>query len=156
MRNSYEGPPSALQRGRYLACDDTGGCHGRCRCHPPRPCQPDRQCWTRPRAGQLRGRVPGSNIHTLGESVWWSVVTVTTAGYGDYTPVTVDGRITAACIMGIGLLTWPGSAARVPAGQDRPDDPQDREDKPDQAQHPMALAEAENGEDQQQDKIDDA
>ena len=48
---------------------------------------------------------PGSNIHTLGESVWWSFVTVTTVGYGDYTPVTVDGRITACFIMAIGLLT---------------------------------------------------
>jgi len=47
----------------------------------------------------------GSNIHTLGESLWWSVVTVTTVGYGDYTPVTVDGRITACFIMAIGLLT---------------------------------------------------
>jgi hypothetical protein len=40
---------------------------------------------------------PHSSIHTLGESVWWSVVTVTTAGYGDYTPVTAPG-------LGPGLL----------------------------------------------------
>jgi voltage-gated potassium channel len=46
----------------------------------------------------------GSNIHTLGQSVWWSVVTVTTVGYGDYYPVTVGGRIAAGFIMGIGLL----------------------------------------------------
>jgi voltage-gated potassium channel len=55
----------------------------------------------------------GSNIHTLGESVWWSVVTVTTVGYGDYTPVTVDGRITAGCIMGVGLLTLAVVTAQV-------------------------------------------
>src|SRR5690348_9012039 len=46
---------------------------------------------------------PGSNIHTLGQSVWWALVTVTTVGYGDYTPVTVPGRITACIIMGTGL-----------------------------------------------------
>jgi voltage-gated potassium channel len=56
---------------------------------------------------------PGSNIHTLGESVWWSLVTVTTVGYGDYTPVTVPGRITACCIMGIGLVTLAVLTAQV-------------------------------------------
>jgi voltage-gated potassium channel len=56
---------------------------------------------------------PNSNIHTLGESVWWSAVTVTTVGYGDYTPVTPEGRITACCIMVIGLLTLAVVTAQV-------------------------------------------
>jgi voltage-gated potassium channel len=56
---------------------------------------------------------PDSNIHTLGESVWWSLVTVTTVGYGDYTPVTVDGRITACFIMAIGPLTLAVVTAQV-------------------------------------------
>jgi voltage-gated potassium channel len=56
---------------------------------------------------------PGSNIHTLGESVWWALVTVTTVGYGDYTPVTVPGRITACLIMGIGLVTLAVITAQV-------------------------------------------
>ena len=56
---------------------------------------------------------PGSNIHTLGQSLWWSAVTVTTVGYGDYTPVTVDGRVTACGIMGIGLLTLAVVTAQV-------------------------------------------
>ena len=47
----------------------------------------------------------GSDIHTLGESVWWAVVTVATVGYGDYVPVTAPGRVTACFIMAIGLLT---------------------------------------------------
>jgi voltage-gated potassium channel len=55
----------------------------------------------------------GSNIHTLGESVWWSVTTVTTVGYGDYYPVTVGGQIAAACIMGIGILTLAVVTAQV-------------------------------------------
>ncbi len=56
---------------------------------------------------------PKSTIHTLGESLWWSVVTVTTVGYGDYTPVTVPGRVTACFIMGIGLLTLAVVTAQV-------------------------------------------
>ena len=56
---------------------------------------------------------PKSNIHTLGESLWWSLVTVTTVGYGDYTPVTVSGRVTACFVMGIGLLTLAVVTAQV-------------------------------------------
>ena len=56
---------------------------------------------------------PGSSIHTLGQSVWWALVTVTTVGYGDYTPVTVPGRITACIIMGTGLVTLAVITAQV-------------------------------------------
>jgi voltage-gated potassium channel len=56
---------------------------------------------------------PGSNIHTLGEAVWWSFVTVTTVGYGDFYPVTTWGRITACFIMGTGLLTLAVITAQV-------------------------------------------
>lgn len=55
----------------------------------------------------------GSNIHTLGESVWWAVTTVTTVGYGDYTPVTTGGRIAASLIMAIGILTLAVVTAQV-------------------------------------------
>jgi voltage-gated potassium channel len=56
---------------------------------------------------------PESNIRTLGESVWWALVTVTTVGYGDYTPVTVPGRITACVVMGTGLVTLAVITAQV-------------------------------------------
>lgn len=56
---------------------------------------------------------PGSSIHTFGESLWWSIVTVTTVGYGDFVPVTVQGRITAVFIMGIGILTLAVVTAQV-------------------------------------------
>jgi voltage-gated potassium channel len=56
---------------------------------------------------------PNSNIHTLGESLWWSAVTVTTVGYGDFFPVTTPGRVTACFIMGTGLLTLAVLTAQV-------------------------------------------
>ena len=59
---------------------------------------------------------PGSNIHTLGDAVWWSFVTVTTVGYGDFFPVTTGGRITACFVMGTGLLTLAVVTAQVASG----------------------------------------
>jgi voltage-gated potassium channel len=56
---------------------------------------------------------PGSNIHSLGDAVWWGFVTVTTVGYGDYVPVTAQGRITAVGIMGVGLITLAVVTAQV-------------------------------------------
>jgi voltage-gated potassium channel len=56
---------------------------------------------------------PGSNIHTLGDAIWWSFVTVTTVGYGDFYPVTPQGRVTACFVMGIGLLTLAVITAQV-------------------------------------------
>ena len=49
---------------------------------------------------------PGANITNLGNAFWWAVVTITTVGYGDYTPVTTIGRIIAVVVMfsGIGIV----------------------------------------------------
>ena len=61
----------------------------------------------------LERHAPGANIRTLGDALWWSFVTVTTVGYGDFYPVTTGGRITACVIMGTGLLTLAVVTAQV-------------------------------------------
>ena len=49
---------------------------------------------------------PHANITTYPNAVWWAFVTITTVGYGDYTPVTTAGRFWAVILMffGIGII----------------------------------------------------
>lgn len=53
------------------------------------------------------GANPG--ITSIPEAIYWSIVTVTTVGYGDIAPVTTAGRILASCIMmtGFAVLAVP-------------------------------------------------
>ncbi|WP_345764512.1 potassium channel family protein [Diaminobutyricibacter sp. McL0608] len=49
---------------------------------------------------------PGATITTFGDALWWAFVTITTVGYGDFTPVTETGRFIAVGLMvgGIAML----------------------------------------------------
>ncbi|WP_296631221.1 potassium channel family protein [Rhodoluna sp.] len=46
---------------------------------------------------------PGAKITQFGDAVWWAFVTVTTIGYGDYYPITFEGRAIAVLLMLSGL-----------------------------------------------------
>lgn len=64
----------------------------------------------------LEKESPDRNIKTPSDALWWSVVTITTVGYGDRFPVTDGGRIVAAVLMiaGVGLFgTFTGFVASM-------------------------------------------
>ena len=47
--------------------------------------------------------IEGTKITNLGDAFWWAIVTVTTVGYGDVYPITVEGRVIAAFLMIVGI-----------------------------------------------------
>lgn len=44
-----------------------------------------------------------SNIKTPSDAIWWAFTTITTVGYGDRFPVTMEGRIVAVVLMVAGI-----------------------------------------------------
>jgi voltage-gated potassium channel len=55
---------------------------------------------------QFESQSADANIKSGGDALWYSIVTITTVGYGDRYPVTAAGRITAVFIMfmGVGII----------------------------------------------------
>jgi voltage-gated potassium channel len=55
---------------------------------------------------EFESKSPSANITTGGDALWWSVVTITTVGYGDFYPVTAAGRLTGLFVMfaGVGVI----------------------------------------------------
>ena len=63
-----------------------------------------------------------SNIRTAEDAVWWAMTTMTTVGYGDRVPVTIEGRVIAAMLMvgGVGLFgTFSGLLAAFFVGPNK-------------------------------------
>jgi voltage-gated potassium channel len=55
---------------------------------------------------QFESKDPAASIQTGADALWYSVVTITTVGYGDFYPVTSGGRIAGMFIMfaGVGII----------------------------------------------------
>lgn len=55
----------------------------------------------------LAERGQNDAVQGIGDALWWSIVTVTTVGYGDVYPKTVEGRFVGAVLMlaGIGVIS---------------------------------------------------
>jgi voltage-gated potassium channel len=47
--------------------------------------------------------VPEANIQSGNDALWWSIVTMSTVGYGDFYPSTAGGRLAALTLMTVGI-----------------------------------------------------
>ena len=58
---------------------------------------------------------PDTQFQTVGQGVYWAIVTMTTVGYGDFVPQTVLGRLLAAVVMllGFGIIAIPTGIVTV-------------------------------------------
>ncbi len=43
------------------------------------------------------------DVKSFSDGLWWALVTITTVGYGDITPMTSIGRLVASALMFLGL-----------------------------------------------------
>ena len=57
----------------------------------------------------------GANIQSFPDALYWSLVTVSTVGYGDHYPVTVVGKFTAIFLMFFGIGIFGGIIAKIVA-----------------------------------------
>jgi voltage-gated potassium channel len=55
----------------------------------------------------------GRRIESFADSLWWSLSTITTVGYGDVYPVTAAGRIIAGFTMIVGVSTFALVTAKI-------------------------------------------
>lgn len=57
-------------------------------------------------SSQCRSLAARNVSHSTRPERWWAIVTATTVGYGDLSPVTLEGRIIAVLLMltGIGVI----------------------------------------------------
>ena len=54
-----------------------------------------------------------STLTTPLDAIWWSIVTLTTVGYGDVFPVTPEGRLVGVVLMLLGITLWAGVTGTI-------------------------------------------
>ncbi|RZS64584.1 voltage-gated potassium channel [Agromyces ramosus] len=72
----------------------------------------------------LEEDAPGANITTASDALWYTIVTISTVGYGDYYPVTNPGRFAGVVIIvvGVGIFgTFTGYLANLFLGPRKDD-----------------------------------
>jgi voltage-gated potassium channel len=54
-------------------------------------------------SGVLVRFVDHKDFHTLGDGIWWAIVTLATVGYGDIVPTTPWGRVIGSVVIVLGV-----------------------------------------------------
>lgn len=68
----------------------------------------------------IEGKIQPDTFGSILRSLWWSVVTMTTVGYGDVVPTTALGKVIATIIMliGVGLVALPAGMLAARFGEE--------------------------------------
>lgn len=53
---------------------------------------------------------PNSSITNLPDALWWALATITTVGYGEFYPTTLEGKFVAAILMVTGIALFSAGA----------------------------------------------
>ncbi len=85
----------------------------------------------------LERNADDSTITSLGDAVWWAMVTSTTVGYGDEVPVTSGGRAVASLMLFAGVAIVSAGTAALASGLVRTD----RSEEPTNTDLAEAIAE---------------
>jgi len=72
---------------------------------------------------------PENAFEHFGDALWWAIVTSTTVGYGDYSPVTAAGRAVAVVLMLVGIALFSVVTANIAAFFVESDANQDSEER---------------------------
>jgi voltage-gated potassium channel len=63
----------------------------------------------------FEGEAQPESFRSFGSSLWWSIVTMTTVGYGDTVPITVGGRVVAGVLSVAGIAMFAAPAGLLAA-----------------------------------------
>ncbi|WP_019029111.1 ion transporter [Colwellia piezophila] len=68
----------------------------------------------------IEGKIQPETFGSILRALWWSVVTMTTVGYGDVVPITAIGKVIATLIMliGVGLVALPAGMLAARFGEE--------------------------------------
>lgn len=79
----------------------------------------------------LENEVQPEVFSSIFHSLWWSVVTLTTVGYGDVLPITMGGKIFTffVLIIGIGIVTVPAGLVATALTKARQIEEEERQEK---------------------------